>query len=574
MVNGAAFAFSSNLGNRAGFYSRQDLGQTFAANSPTVVSNSVTFVEAGLPIGIFWNVTLDSQTLSSNSSSITFASLSSGNHSWSSSSFINGGAGTKFSIAGATSGSVSVPNQTSVSLTYATQYYLNVRSGSGGSTSASSGWYNSGTIVSILASPIAGHNFTAWVGSGNGSYSGTSNPVSITVNSPITETAEFELTLYAVTFSETGLPAGTSWTVTLDESNESSSNNTINFYNVVAGELDWSASYPSGAISGLRYAPRVASGTLNVHAQTSATISYSAQYYLDLKVWPLNAGNISQHSGWFSPNLIVSVSINPAQGYVFSNWTGSGDGSYSGTNKQISLTIYGPIVETANLIPAFGIIFTETGLPLGVSWTITLRGEVQTATTNSIAFVVFGPGEYNWSVQSPVAGAFGTQYVPAAAFGSFQVQTSGESSVNDVSVRFITQYYVNILTSNSGGTATPKSGWFSAESTVKIFAAPSPGFNFSGWQVSDSSSSLPTTVSNSSTEIVVTVNGPGTVTALFTQFPGRGEATSSGGFLDSVFSQLPGLADPEVQFALLAVTVGIIMISAFLIVKRVFTQKE
>src|SRR5436190_626874 len=34
-------------------------------------------------------------------------------------------------------------------------------------------------------------NFTGWTGSGTGSFTGTTNPVSITMNGPITETAAF-----------------------------------------------------------------------------------------------------------------------------------------------------------------------------------------------------------------------------------------------------------------------------------------------------------------------------------------------------------------------------------------------
>ena len=43
----------------------------------------------------------------------------------------------------------------------------------------------------------------------------------------------------------------------------------------------------------------------------------------------------------------LSISAMPANGYSFTNWTGSGTGSFSGTNNPASITMGGPITETA-----------------------------------------------------------------------------------------------------------------------------------------------------------------------------------------------------------------------------------
>ena len=63
--------------------------------------------------------------------------------------------------------------------------------GTGGTVTPASGWKNSGAAVSIKAKPASGYSFTNWTGSGTGSYSGTTNPASITMGGPITETATF-----------------------------------------------------------------------------------------------------------------------------------------------------------------------------------------------------------------------------------------------------------------------------------------------------------------------------------------------------------------------------------------------
>lgn len=66
--------------------------------------------------------------------------------------------------------------------------------GTGGTVSPPSGWYNSGSGVSISASTDNGYTFASWSGTGNGSYSGTSNNATVTMNGPISETANFTST--------------------------------------------------------------------------------------------------------------------------------------------------------------------------------------------------------------------------------------------------------------------------------------------------------------------------------------------------------------------------------------------
>src|SRR4029077_19583503 len=95
--------------------------------------------------------------------------------------------------------------------TFPRQYYLTMSAGIGGTVSPSSGWKNSGAAVSISATPPTGYTFTSWTGSGTGSYSGTSNPASITMSGPITETAAFTQNPVQITVQTT--PTGLSFTV-------------------------------------------------------------------------------------------------------------------------------------------------------------------------------------------------------------------------------------------------------------------------------------------------------------------------------------------------------------------------
>jgi len=74
---------------------------------------------------------------------------------------------------------------------FQTQYFLTMSAGSGGTVTPASGWKNAGSNVTIKARANHGFRFAGWVGSGTGSYTGTNNPGSITMNGPITETGNF-----------------------------------------------------------------------------------------------------------------------------------------------------------------------------------------------------------------------------------------------------------------------------------------------------------------------------------------------------------------------------------------------
>jgi len=58
-------------------------------------------------------------------------------------------------------------------------------------------------------------------------------------------------------------------------------------------------------------------------------------------------GTVRPTSGWRKSGANISISARPGNGYSFSGWTGTGNGSYSGLNNPASITMDGPITETA-----------------------------------------------------------------------------------------------------------------------------------------------------------------------------------------------------------------------------------
>ncbi|MGB9622752.1 MAG: hypothetical protein ACPL07_02795, partial [Candidatus Bathyarchaeia archaeon] len=193
-----------------------------------------------------------------------------------------------------------------------------------------------GTIYALIStSPASG--FTT--GDGGGST---------------TVTATYAQT-YTITFTESGLPSSTLWSVTFNGVPSSSTSNTITFTGITAGSYSWSISTPISGGTGIQYVGSPLSGTMNVPTQTSQSITYTTQYELTMAT---NFGTTSPSVGgghWYDAGTKVTISATaPVAGsgeqYVWNGWTGSGTGSYTGMDNPATdaVTMNGPITETAS----------------------------------------------------------------------------------------------------------------------------------------------------------------------------------------------------------------------------------
>ncbi len=92
------------------------------------------------------------------------------------------------------------------------------------------------------------------------------------------------------------------------------------------------------------------------------TANFTTQYYLTTAAG--TGGNVSPSSGWYNSGQTVGIDATVSNGYTFSSWSGSGSGSYSGTTKSTSVTMNGPITETASFKPLTGIQEIVTEIPM------------------------------------------------------------------------------------------------------------------------------------------------------------------------------------------------------------------
>jgi hypothetical protein len=276
------------------------------------------------------------------------------------------------------------------------------------------------------------------------------------------------------------------------------------------------------------------SGSTNV-----ITVKYFHQFYLTLVANPTNGGtvtaivnSVSVGSGWInaSQQFTITASPNAAQGYLFNGWTGTGTGSYTGSQQTATVTMNAPITETGNFIPGTTVVltFTETGLPSGTSWTVTLSGSQgtvsNTSTSSSMIVRVAGSSsgvQWTWTASQPQSGGIayvveqspptnpcstGTQTGTLTTLPALPTQNSKTITVyttnQNIAITYGTCYQVtfgiNTTPSSTGTTCgnllinsftlsgicgTSVSGWFAPNTVFTINANPatSSAWFFQNW---------------------------------------------------------------------------------------------
>jgi hypothetical protein len=317
---------------------------------PPVIQVTVQTNPAGFAI------TVDGTTYSA---APTFSWTAGSSHTIGTSSPQAGGSGIQYvwknwTGGGAISHTIITPTKNvTYTASFTKQYYLTMTAGTGGSISPTSGWRNSGAIVAISATPAntaqISYSFSGWTGTGTGSYSGTNNPASITMNGPITETAAFtqnpvqvivQMSLSGLSFTVDGI----TYTAAQSFSWAPGSSHTI------------ATTSPQNGASGTRYVwlnwtdGGAISHTVAPTTNKTYTAKFTTQYYLTMSTG--TGGKVSPSSGWRSSGTAVSMTATPSSGYTFGGWTGSGTGSYSGGNNPASITMSAPITEAAAFSPS------------------------------------------------------------------------------------------------------------------------------------------------------------------------------------------------------------------------------
>ncbi|HYQ85629.1 MAG TPA: T9SS type A sorting domain-containing protein, partial [Bacteroidota bacterium] len=509
----AGFRFSSWAGSGAGSYTGSNSSPTITMNAPiTETASFVRFtaqvVVQTIPAGLVIFVDNTQYT-----SPHTFTWTTGSSHTIAPGDTLSGGTGIQYvwntwSDGGTKSHAVSPLKDTTFTANYTTRYFLTMTANPGGTVAPASGWFNSGQIVSITAVPASRYSFSSWSGSGNGSYSGYTNPWQVTMNGPITEIANFAQNAVQITI-QTNPPGRTyyfdyaPYTATLTRT-------------VYPGEVhNLDVVSPQPGSSGSQYIwKNWSDGGSAAHAVTipdsnvTYIVTYGTQYFLTIAA---NAGGTAgPASSWQDSGSAVTITAfpNTANGYAFSGWRGKGSGSYTGPNNPASVTMNAPINDTANFT-LFPVHFTVTTAPVG-----------RTITVDGTSFV--SPQTFTWitgsnhTVAVPDSQPLGarTRYM-FSGWSDAGAKSHTITPVRDstVTASFSTQYFL-VMNASGGGTVAPPSNWYNSGQLVAISATPNSGYSFGGWNGAGSGS-----YTGPSATASVTMNDSVSETASFVLIP-------------------------------------------------------
>jgi outer membrane protein assembly factor BamB len=371
-----------------------------------------------------------------------------------------------------------------------------------------------------------------------------------------------------VTFTVSGLPSGTDWSVTFDGTTQSSTTDTITFTDVTYGTY----AYSVGDVT--NYVPSPAAGTVTV---SGANVTQSITFQFD---WWTNFRHGNYHNGY-------STSTGPTTNQILWNYTtgdsvfsspavvdgvvyvGSNDGLVYSLNATDGTEIWNYPVEfnavesspavvdnvvyigtnNCNLyalnattgtkiwnyttgsyvysspavadgvvyvgsndhrvyafaaIPTYTVSFVESGLASGTSWSVTFNGTIKSSTSDTISFTVPN-GDYAYSVTVPSGYTPSFQLTGTVTVASANVTENMVYTQSMSSSTPTTSYELTILVVGNG-TVSPTNTTYASGTSVNLEAISDPGWTFSGWS-GDATGTANTTI---------TMNGNKVVTATFT----------------------------------------------------------
>ena len=423
-----------------------------------------------------------------------------------------------------------------ITATFTHQYQLTMAADQGTTNPAiGNSWRNAGSTVSISATAPTGasYTFNGWVGTSTGSFNGKDNPVSVTMNGPIAETASWTVqppTQYKLTvIADIGTTTGT-------------------------GQFDAGSTQSLTALAptvgaGVRYVFNgwVGTGTgsfngkdnpasVTMNGPITETASWTKQCLASFVVTPSAGGTVSPSGSVWVNAGPLSIQATPSTGYAFSSWSSNTTSiTFDAQTSSTMANLENPCRITA-AFDLLSVSVTITSNPAGTGYALVDGAATATPKTftwlpgtvhslEAAANVTIGAGERS---------VFTAWSDTAARIHSYTVTSTSTT----ITANFVHQFHLTIAT--NFGTTSPAVGdsWLDVGSSVTITAsAPTAGtgerYAFNGWTGSGTGNY--TGKANPTTNVVI--NGaiseiaswtqekvPGTPTGL-TAVSGDGRAT-------------------------------------------------
>ena len=277
-------------------------------------------------------------------------------------------------------------------------------------------WYEDGSEVVIEAvSPVAvvGERFVweGWSGSGVGSYSGTNNPISITINGPINQISSWG-GQYQILITQNGIGSDFSGNIVtingVDYGNDKSlwvdGGSLLSFSFIPELPINQGKKYLWETSSGLSSQQ---SGIIMISGSGTIIANYKIQFYLEV----FSVHGSTTGSGWYEQNEIVYPTINHLiinetkdVRYVFSGWTAN---SSPVDMISDSILLNNSLTLEASWQKQYLFLFNQEGLPIRTEISILVNSQNQSLPysiwTDEGDIVDF---EYQDNIRS-----FGEQYI-------------------------------------------------------------------------------------------------------------------------------------------------------------------
>jgi hypothetical protein len=409
---------------------------------------------------------------------------------------------------------LTVASNETVTGSYETQYQVSFAvspSAAGTTTPSGTNVNETAGSLPISAEANSGFVFSSWTMTGSITIANASAfSTTATISGPGNITANFVTGVtFVVSFTETGLPSSTSWSVTFNGSPGSSTTSTITFTGIANGGYP----YTVGTVTG--FSASLSSGTVTVsNANVTVAVNFTAAvtYSVGFNETGLSSGtswnvtfNGSPGSSTTSTVTFMGV-VNGNYSYSIGSVSGFSASPSSGSITVSNANVTVAINFTVTVVtPTFVVNFTETGLPSSTSWSVTFNGSQSSSTTSTITFKAQN-GNYSYSVTGP------TGFAASPASGS--VLVSG-TDVN-VSIAFAS----TLTRSSTSIVCSPNPGPVNSPITCTATVTGSSPTGKVTWSTSSSTGSFSPTISTlskgtCSTTYIDTSSGSVNITASY-----------------------------------------------------------
>ena len=390
------------------------------------------------------------------------------------------------------------------------QNVLTISSNAGTTTPTDGSSFAQGQQVTITAfpptaSPGERYVFTGWTGSGLGSYSGTNNPATITMNSAITETAtwehQYQLTIISPQGSAVGnntwYDAGTSTYAQISPQivgNGQNSSVPVGTQYVFAG---WTG---AGSGTGLT------SNSITMNAPQTAIATWTTQYYLTT----VTAHGTATGAGWYNAGTTATATLGAATypgasgvQYAFTNWATDATGTALTSND---IAMNGPKTASTVWQTQYNLTFTQSGV--GSDYTsnlVTVAGNAYNASGYSTWANANSAYTFSYTPQAVVSNTT-TQYLLTGVTGNTTGTSVTVAGPTTLTATYSTQYYLTVASQYDS--PSPTSRWYDNNTSITAYvSSPSSGYTCNGWS---GTGSVPT--SGGTSVVTFAITSPSTIT--------------------------------------------------------------